>query len=213
MKRFSILLAALLLLVSAGGASAQHIVIKGGPSYNTLDLNDKVADVIGGFDVKNYTGYHVGIGYQTERTFLGFSLQPEIVYAAKGTKLGDDLKWEMKYVEVPVNIQWGPDLVAFRPFIQATPFVGYNVRSILKGSSSVEIPESLKQLAKEPDRFSYGIGLGGGVEVGRFQIGAKYYWNFGSVADIESVSQVWSKVKDIKTGTASGVELSIALLF
>ena len=35
----------------------------------------------------------------------------------------------MNYVEVPVNIQWGPDLLIARPFVFASPFIGYNLKN------------------------------------------------------------------------------------
>ena len=123
-KKLIVLTAFCVMLMGANfNANAQHLIVKAGLSYSNLDLNSKIGDLASSFKIGNYTGYHFGLGFQTGKT-LGFSLQPELLYNVKGSKLNDNISWTMNYLEVPVNIQWGPDLVVCRPYIMASPYVG-----------------------------------------------------------------------------------------
>ena len=64
--------------------------------------------------------YHFGFTAQLPIA-LGFAIQPSILYQAKGTKLNfgeaeiSDVNAMVSYLEIPVQVQWGPDLVTFRP--------------------------------------------------------------------------------------------------
>ena len=130
MKKIIAAIAMAAALVSVGKASAQ--------SYN----NQRSGIIIGGTssssdlkDAKTLSLYHVGL--TTEIPIgLGFHFQPSIIYQMKGMALnewqdasGKDIKdsFETKvgYLEVPFQLQWGPDLIAFRPYVLAEPFVGY----------------------------------------------------------------------------------------
>ena len=82
---------------------------------------------------------------------LGFAIQPSLMY--------NSVKFDS--IEVPVSFQWGPDLLIFRPFLEVAPYVGYKLSDI-KG-------------------LGYGIGLGGGLEVWRFQATCRYNWNLEDV--------------------------------
>ena len=101
---------------------------------------------------------------------LGFSLQPTFRYHHKDAMLTNTIGQSMSYVEVPVSLQWGPDLLLFRPFIDATPFVGYALAN--ETYSTIDLPGGLlsgARLSKDSltgwegkQRVGYGIGLGGG---------------------------------------------------
>ncbi len=179
-------------------ASAQGVFIKAGLTYGQSVSEFK--DI----DVGNYTGWQLGAGFQTEPVF-GFSLQPELVYTVRGAKIGDFGDVRMSYVEIPVNIQWGIDLVALKPFIFASPFVGYNVKNAVGKQV-----ETLKDVLDESKKFEYGIGLGAGLELGRrLQITVKHDWNFGNV---NSWSEYVSNVKGVSRSTG-GVIVTLGLKF
>jgi len=178
MKKFAMVLASLLILGGVA-ANAQGFVVKGGYNYANVSI-DKSVSVS---DMKRgRSGWQIGVGYQTE-TGSGFSFQPELLYKVTGYRLTDDTDIRLGYLEVPLNVQWGPDLVIARPFIFAGPYVGVKVTNSLK-SRGGDIPDDVIQNLK---RAEFGIGVGLGVNIYRFQIAGKYNWNFGAIADAKNV--------------------------
>lgn len=200
MKRviFSLFAVFALVMASTTVSSAQGLYLKGGLTYGKAvsDFKD--------FEVKSYAGWQIGAGFQTEPVF-GFSIQPEILYTIRGAQIGDFGDVRMSNIEIPVNVQWGIDLVVLKPFIFAAPFVGYNIKNAMGKQV-----ETLKDVLDETKKFEYGIGLGAGVELlRRIQITAKYDWNFGN---INSWSDYVSNVKNIDRATG-GMVLSVGLRF
>ncbi len=141
---------------------------------------------------KSISRYHAGGFVQIPLT-AGFSLQPGLLYQVKGAAMDtfkdqslansfESLETEVGYVEVPFQIQWGPDLVAFRPYVFAEPFLGYAVATNSEGKSKLSISSSNKRLKESGlSRWEYGLGLGAGIEVWKLQVSARYFWNFGSL--------------------------------
>ena len=168
MKKYVIAIALAAAMLFAGtNASAQvgHFGVVGGMTFSKAkDVNKDM--------MKNYTGFHAGVTYQLNLP-LGFSIQPELIYNQRGTKVAAPIgdlhgNTSVGFIELPVNIQWGPDLVLFR--------------------------------------WEYGIGLGVGIEVWKFQLSGRYCWSFGNNLP-ETVAEVFD---DAKFG---GFELSLAFLF
>lgn len=193
MKRFLVVVTVALASLCCGTKlSAQHnFGIIGGLTFSTPNLKE--------ISKGTMTQYHVGATYKLKLP-AGFSFQPSIIYQVKGAKQiygGNDLS--IGYIEIPVSFQWGPDLVLFRPFLDVTPFVGYAVNNkvTMEGGSACEQWTDL-------NRWEYGLGLGIGVEVWKFQLIGRYNWNFGSLYHIDSIG------KDVNFG---GFSLSLAFLF
>jgi hypothetical protein len=209
------ILATLAILMIAFTANAEGLIIKGGFSYTHLDLTQKIKDQAQqlAVEARNYSGFHAGIGYQTE-SFSGFTLQPELLFLSKkGNNFGDNYSWSLSYLELPINIQWGIDLVALRPFVQLSPYVGYNIknRPSAPKDASKPVMDFLTSFTQDPNRFSYGIGIGGGIEImRRFQVSAQYVWNFGHVI---SAQQYIDSATNATRDKAAGLELSLGLMF
>lgn len=180
MKRLSIFLAVLLFCFAGTTVNAQGLIFKGGINYTNVDLKGK------GFDFTDGTGWHFGAGFQTG-SVLGFSLQPELLYSVQGVKIVDvagtvEVTKKSSYLELPVNIQWGIDLIAAKPFIMLTPKIAYN----LSNWRNREIDNSLlNQFLNEKTHLDFGIGVGAGLNIWKLQITAKYEWSFGHVSDLE----------------------------
>lgn len=196
MKRIAFILAAAVLTLSATSVSAEGLVFKGGLTYTE---GTEVRDI----SLDGYAGWHFGAGFQTA-SIAGFSLQPEVLYKVKGVSLDDFLSLRMNYLEIPVNLQWGVDLLIAKPFIFAAPFVGFNLSTKFSTESSYALT-----LSKNVKKLEYGFGAGAGLEIGKFQLTLKYNWNFGNIAD-------WSSYKasfnDVKVGTGA-LEASVGLKF
>ena len=205
MKKLAVLLVAAASLLFAANAHAQFGIIGGLTSSNA---NIKTVD-----DVKSVSLYHAGLTYKFDLG-LGFAIQPSLMYQVKGAKTGelgqDDAlnSFELKtgFVEIPVAFQWGPDLMVFRPFVMAEPFIGYQVTSSDRGADSVE---GWTEQAK--NKFEYGFGVGGGLEIaGNIQLSVQWFNNMGSMVRDESASSgsFSEKVKNFK-----GIKFSVAILF
>ena len=193
MKKLAFVLVSLFLLGSVA-AHAQHAIVKGGFNYTNATIEGMKA---------GKSGWQVGIGLQTE-AWTGFSLQPEIIYKVKGVTLEDATKVSMNYIEVPVNVQWGPDLLIARPFIFASPFIGYNLGT--KFSKESTIADTIN---RNFHRFEYGVGIGLGINVWKLQITGKYNWNFGRIT---TWSDAAANVKGLDPAGRT-LEICVGLLF
>ena len=181
MKRFiTIVLIALSAMISSHEVSAQHSFgVLGGFSFTNSNDNNA--------NIGTQTRFNAGLTYQLKLPF-GFSIQPAIIYHSKSANMknveGVDgaLKTICGYVEVPVSVQWGPDLVLFRPFLDVTPFFGYGVNAEVNSAAG-----STKRWNETGlNRWEYGLGLGVGLEIWRFQIIGRYNWNFGNLMDMKN---------------------------
>lgn len=174
--------------------------IKGGLSYNSMS-DIEIENWESSF--KKKTGFHAGILYKA-RLVGGLALQPELLYIQKGGNLnlktmGKSADFKVHHIQLPVNLQWGIDLMLFRPFIMVSPYIGY---AIANG-------DELKGLKWDNmNRFEYGIGLGAGLDIWKFQVTGRYCWDLGKVAEFE-----WNGIDTFKGGKDKGFELSLAFIF
>lgn len=199
MRKITIILS--VLLITAVSAYAQNgFGIKAGLNFNSMS-DIKTNDLK--MSIQSKTGFHAGVLYRIKLP-LGLALQPELLYSQKGSSidLGIPEKAEMKmhYLQLPVNLQWGVDLVLFRPFIMVSPYIGY---AIAKG-------DDLRNIEWDDlNKFQYGIGVGAGLDIWKFQVTGRYCWDLGKVSDFD-----WGELSSaIKGGKNRGFELSLAFIF
>ena len=209
-KLYALLASVLLCFVVVNTASAQvNFGVLGGASFSSAKPED--------WKVTNLVQYHAGITCCINLP-LGFAVQPEVLYHVKGSNvpLGESSKLDYTagYVEVPVSLQWGPDLLVMRPYFELVPFVGYAVNNRYRQDDLCA-----KNDWAGLQRWEYGLGLGAGVEVWHFQISARYNWNFGSMFDAkQEITDVDAFVNKMKGGISDktnfgGVTLTLAVLF
>lgn len=215
MKKFLIIasLAATLMFACASPASAQlRWGVIGGATFSKMNKN--LPEMVKG---DNMTQYHAGATLQVKLP-LGFSVQPSLIYNVKGSKLGtgDVARTDLSvgYLELPVSLQWGPDLLLFRPFLDVTPFAGYGVNNkIVTSAATVKNSWDSYNI----NRWEYGLGVGIGLEIWKFQVIGRYNWNFGSLADFASdvnSDGVPAAVTDMfKNANFGGFTLTAAILF
>ena len=196
MKKIALLLVSIL-CISALTANAQGFIVKAGYNYSS-STSVTVQDIKTG-----RSGWHAGIGFQTEPSH-GFSFQPELLYKVSGLKFSDGADLRLSALEVPLNIQWGPDLLICRPFVFGGPFVGYRFKPGGKDLTEAEV-KTLK-------KFEWGVGAGLGINVWKLQVAGKFNWNFGTFADITSAQQAMSHFENI-SGHLRTFEISVALRF
>lgn len=203
MKKIAVLLSVFLLSTAVYG----QFGIKAGLNFNSMkDFN--VNELQSSFEGK--TGFHVGVLYKLNLP-LGFALQPELMYTQKGGSIDlggrESGDIQMNYLQLPVNLQWGVDLVLFRPFIMVSPYIGY---AIAKGDGFKDVEWS------NLNKFEYGVGLGAGLDIWKFQVSGRYCWDLGTMSDFKGDNfgeGAEDAFKALNNGKNRGFELSIAFLF
>ena len=202
MKRlFATVVAALALCCISASAQAKWGVTAG-LNFNTSKFSE--------IDVKAKTGWSAGATCLVDLP-LGFSIQPSLLYHQKGANITNEIAQNMGFIELPVSVQWGPDLLVFRPFIDVTPYIGYAL--------SNEVTTSLADFKfsswQGKERFEYGLGIGAGINVWKLQLIARYNWNFGSLYNVEGWDDIKSELKGLSAENENfgGVTLSLAFLF
>ncbi|MBR1960877.1 MAG: PorT family protein [Bacteroidales bacterium] len=202
MKRlFATVVAALALCCISASAQAKWGVTAG-LNFNTSKFSE--------IDVKAKTGWSAGATCLVDLP-LGFSIQPSLLYHQKGANITNEIAQKMGFIELPVSVQWGPDLLVFRPFLDVTPYIGYAL--------SNEVTTSLADFKfsswQGKERFEYGLGIGAGINVWKLQLIARYNWNFGSLYNVEGWDDIKSELKGLSAENENfgGVTLSLAFLF
>lgn len=214
MKRilFFVLSAALLSAGAAESVAQNRYGIIGGMTFSNSEE----------FSRSTMTQFHAGLTYKLDLP-LGFSVQPSLIYNAKGAKMkevasgNDKFDISIGYLELPVSFQWGPDLLIFRPFLDVTPYIGYALNNKLvscgqPAGESVTVKNSWDAV----QRFEYGLGVGVGLDIWRFQVIGRYNWNFGSVYTHSQTAE--GRFPELVKGAFEsshfgGITLSIAFLF
>ena len=180
-----LIFAAALFLVSlcfADNLSAGNFGITGGANFQTVNLKNVGPQTL--------TQWNAGFVYKCNLP-LGFQLHPALLYNVKSATLDTSVG----YLEFMASLQWGLDLILFRPYIEASPFVGYGLNDW--GT------DKFSSTWTSPDRLEYGVGLGGGLQIWRFQVAARYNWTFAELKD----------VKNLESANFDGVTLSLTFFF
>jgi len=198
----SLVLVALLIstTMAAGNYGTTRFGIVGGMTSSNASAKD--------FSTKDVSLYHLGLAVQAPLG-LGFSIQPGIFYQMKGMSLDQassstisdvagSIDIKAGYVEVPVQLQWGPDLLLMRPYGFVEPYVGYLVR------------DNATTLVNEMKKVEYGLGVGAGLDIWKLQVSAKWFWDFGGIANTD-VNQSVETVKSLKN--FNGFAVSLAIFF
>lgn len=193
MKKIALILSVFLL--SAVSLHAQKgFGFKAGMNFNSmsdLEFNDLKQSV------NRKTGFHAGVLYQWDLP-AGFALQPELLYVQKGGSVSDKGDFTMHYLQLPVNLQWGLNLVLFRPFVMVSPFLSYQISK----------DSNISGLKWDTEKLGYGIGLGAGLDLWKFQVSGKYNWDLGKASEFK-----WDGVDTFRGGKNKGFELSLAFIF
>ena len=202
MKRFLTLVAAVAAsMILAAGAHAQFGFLVGLTSSSVKMASSDAISL-----------YHAGLTYKIDLP-SGFAIQPAVLYQVKGANVGqlgtatdEDFKVKTGFVEVPLGLQWGPHLAAFRPYVFAEPFFGYRVSSTDRGN------ETFRDWASQAkNKFEYGFGLGAGLEISEhLQLSVQWFNKLGAMFSkpAESGTESLGKVKNFE-----GIKFSLAILF
>ncbi|MBR4438940.1 MAG: PorT family protein [Bacteroidales bacterium] len=191
------LIAAFAFAATANVAKAQF-GIKGG-IYTT-----KLSNINKDFKFKDNIGYQAGILYSHHVT-PGFVVQPELLFINRTATIAPresmpgatNEKIELQYLQIPLSIQYGFNLVVVRPYVQAVPYISYAIGKNHNAGSWDDL-----------NRFTGGVGLGVGADLWKFQVNVRYNWDISKVGEGEKGTyDGW------KTSKQKGLEVSLAFIF
>lgn len=214
--------------VSPFGNGARGIGITGG--FTSSNTSGNFAHI----DKKSISLYHAGIVWKVP--FLrDFAIQSGVTFQMKGATLDkyvDDtntiklssLNTEVGYVEIPLQLQWGPDLALFRPYIFGEPFIGYGIYTSNELTALEGIGDTTRRnewASNAIKRLEYGFGFGAGIEFWQLQLSFQYFMNMGGLADGEgkvTTDAANTAIRNIitthyNTENFNGIKFSAVLFF
>lgn len=205
MKKIIIVAAVLLTgLFAAEKAQAQGFGVTAGMNFNSASYKDIQLD--------SKAGFSLGVTYLLDLP-LGLSVQPSLVYMHKSAdySLVDGISAVQKVgsVNLPVSVQWGPDLIVARPFLDVTPYVGYS----LSNKIDTDVAGLISGDANLENAFEYGVGVGAGINVWKLQAIVRYNWNFGTLGKLEDFKDLGLGDFKKENETFGGVSVSVAYFF
>ncbi len=162
-----------LLVVCSSSAFAQGVRkgVRGGVNFTTTKTAGEDQSGAVDWQLRGVFG-----GFMTWRALSWIELQPEVLYAMKGSKgeeFGIVAKLLLDYIEVPVLARISRGGAGARSwYVVGGPSFGYLLRAKTRadfGSSTEEI-----DVIDEVERFDFGIVAGGGIEFGRIVVDGRY---------------------------------------
>ncbi len=169
MKRF-LLLACICVCIVGQANAGIRFGVKGGVNFANFNYSGPSS-----VSLDNSTGWQVGVMTQFKLPIIHLGLQPELLYTVKKASISDQTN-SIGYFEIPVNVHWSFGLKNLRPYLLAGPYFSYAVNFSGDAFSKDNI-----------DRFDWGIGVGGGLEIWKLQIGLRYAWGLQNISKIDEI--------------------------
>ena len=204
------------LFASVMAANAQQFGLKGGLTLSTLGGVDNPKEN------KDVLLFEAGVVYKADLG-AGFAIQPALGYQMKGAKYVQNntqntVESKTDFVELSVGAQWGPDLLAFRPYVFVEPFIGYAVKGNekLTNRAGTSVDRINAVLPEAKNKLEFGAGVGIGLEITRYvQLSCQYFNNFGKLynedklntGDLQGIGASFSKLKNYQ-----GIKFTLAVL-
>lgn len=188
-----------ILIVSTSSFSQSRFGIKGGLNFaSASNISSNINETW-----NSKSGYQFGVALQLRVPLIGLAIQPELLYSTVESvdPALPTNSIKLDYLTLPINFELGVDMLIFRPFIVASPFISY---AIQKGARLEDQPWD------DINRFDYGIGLGAGIDLWKLQIMGKYNWGLGK---LQAAGHEWDQANTYKNATLQGFQLSVAFLF
>ena len=165
-----IILAVVLMACCISQIDAQiHFGIKGGLNYDQSKLENVKAPQL---SLENALGWQAGVLLQFKVPVVGVAVQPELLYTASNANINDKANC-IHYFEIPIMLQLGPDFKVVRPYVQGGPYFGFSIKS--EGDP----------FKNNIDKNDWGMALGVGIDIWKFQLSARYQWGLKNVSTID----------------------------
>ena len=163
--------------------------------------------------------FNAGVLYKIDLG-AGFALQPALTYQVKGAEFREDVgaldnfcKSRAGFVELGLGAQWGPDLLAFRPYVFVEPFVGYAVTGNEYQKLAQADYSKSDVVSDARNKLAYGAGAGFGVEIAsHIQISWQLFRNMNKLYKSDKLTAGYqSPYEHLKN--YQGMKVTLAILF
>jgi hypothetical protein len=170
----NVILTVVALMAFAVGANAQGFGVNAG--VNFFNQTIKGGDIE--LDTKILTGFHIGVDYEIA-VAPDFYFAPGLQFSTKGYKfesLGtEEVKAQLNYLEVPLNLVYKPLLGSGNLIVNFGPYLGYGIGGKIKREGAgTEVNTDVKWGSDKDDmlkpfdmgaNIGFGYMLGGGLSV------------------------------------------------
>ena len=177
MKKFFLVIVVMALFTSQVDAQLRFGA-KAGLNFDNAKVKGAIAEP------KSAAGWQTGVMVQAMVPIIGIAIQPELLYTVKNIDIAG-IESNINYLEVPINLQWGPDLLLLRPFVMGGPYFAYAVSS--------------SKIWENAEKLDWGIGLGGGLDFLKFQATVRYAWGMKDVSK-DNVEALKNKTLTVSLG-------------
>ncbi len=217
MRRAIVLFVCLVPLALAPPLRAQErLKVNGGliVGTNLSTLGGGELSELAGFEDRTTMGGGIFVSFPITG---GFSIQPEVRFAAKGakadyalvdttgTEVGDGTStYKLDYVHVPLLLRFTiPTGSAVRPVLYGAPDFAFNVASTI----TFDDPAGYEQLELEDvAKFDFGMSAGGGLDItlggSRILLDARYTWGMTEVFTSEDAAKDKNRTLSFSVGYA-----------
>jgi hypothetical protein len=208
MKRIKIVLVMAIAMLGVTSAQAQvNFGVKGGLNITDMSLDSDV------FETSNRTGFFIGPALKVALPVAGLGVDIAALYDQRDSKVNDETITQ-KSIVIPANLRLSFGVGGTAGiFVAAGPQIGFNIGDdeyTLKDlKSSHENARSNFQLKKS----QFSVNLGGGVNFGRFEVGATYNIAISNTADVKSVGSVAEAAYDNRKAKTNAWQIYGAIYF
>ncbi len=143
--------------------------VKGGINYNFYSFTETTDDVIDG-NPKSKAGYHAGIWVQFKLPVVGYYIRPELVYTSLKSEVNlkntpaTQVKTSYDFQKIDIPILVGTKLLKV-----AYAHIGPSFQYIINGDLDFDAVTNINT-----NGFTVGLQLGGGIELGKLGIDARW---------------------------------------
>lgn len=161
---------ALALKTKAQETTTTTFGVRAGVNFQNITGKDYLDDDL---DNKIKTGFHVGVNAEIP-VAAEFYVQPGVLFSTKGAanKDDDDIKWNLSYIEVPVNFLYKPMLGTGKLLLGIGPYIAFGIGGKFNDLNGKEIDVKFENKisqsqAADPDViYARSIDAGGNLLAG-----------------------------------------------
>jgi hypothetical protein len=145
----------------------------GGPSAATLAVSSGTSLP----DFSSRAGFSAGL-FVVSPPHHGIAFEPEVLFTRRGGRAQDsdeEISFRANYVDVPLLIRFQPQQPGrVTAHLVVGPMLG--IRLSAKQSFTVAGTTTTEDIKDQTRAGAFSLAAGGGIDVGRFQLGARYVW-------------------------------------
>ncbi len=143
--------------------------VKAGANYSTFNNTD---------NVEYKAGFVGGVYSSIKVPASPLTIQPEVLYAQYGAGIENSDAWfRVNYLQIPVLLKFGFNTPGIQPNVYFGPYMGFNLNSEVKNESgSINLDD-------QAEGTDFGVAVGAGLDVRKFNIGLRYTAGLKDVAN------------------------------